>query len=752
MGTFAPSAASRTIRAAAKLLRSKRAALSASIGFTILQSASVLWAAAARPATPWCSPSAGTYTYGLSVKIADATEGTTIYYTTDGSTPTIQSHLYTGPISIPSSPATETINAIAVANGVTSWMTSAVYVIAPQLAPPSFSPAPGSYTGTQTIKISSPTPGGVIHYTTDGTAPTSSSPLYTNPITASQTLSILAVVTGVSGYSASGTVRANYTITQPAPTPVILPSAGTFSTPPAISISNSLKSASIYYTLDGTVPTPTSTFYDSPFTLSASVTGPLTIKAIAAASGYAPSAIATTTLVLALPTGDIATAAIGTTPGVSIAPDFLGVSHEWNTAQLMIGSKSSGVNPLYTTLLSQLTKNMNGPLIVRVGGSSTDTTGPANEDTVEPFIELAGQMPVKFILGVNLGAGNLSLAEEQAATFVANMPATNLEAVEIGNEPDGYASNGLRPSTYSFSEFLPQYQQWRAGILGQNTVGIAGPVFGTGNWDLSAGSALVNGTLEASIVTQHEYLVCYDPDNPEPGDFLLQPASSMIHFYSLIPFVTQAHAVNLPLRVAEMNSICSGGQPGLSDSFSSALWAIDAMFEYANAGIEGVNWNTSYDGGPYDLFQFHVWQKNSLNQYTLGTVRPLFYGLLFFSRAAGNNSKLLPVSLLTNYNLKVWATIDSTGKAHITILNKEQSAAGSVQFPLAGFSSGTVTTLADAGGYLATTGVTFGGQTFDNSVNGTLTGTLATEALKPVGDVWTVAIQPMSAVLVDLEP
>ena len=36
---------------------------------------------------------------------------------------------------------------------------------------PSFSPAPGTYIGTQYVSMSSPTPGAIIIYTTDGSAP-----------------------------------------------------------------------------------------------------------------------------------------------------------------------------------------------------------------------------------------------------------------------------------------------------------------------------------------------------------------------------------------------------------------------------------------------------------------------------------------------------------------------------------------------------------------------------------------------------
>ena len=59
--------------------------------------------------------------------ITDATAGAAIYYTTDGSTPTTASNLYSGAFPIPSS---ETLQAIAVASGdSTSAVASAAYTI-----------------------------------------------------------------------------------------------------------------------------------------------------------------------------------------------------------------------------------------------------------------------------------------------------------------------------------------------------------------------------------------------------------------------------------------------------------------------------------------------------------------------------------------------------------------------------------------------------------------------------------------------
>jgi hypothetical protein len=216
------------------------------------------------------------------------TTGASIYYTTNGSTPTTSSTPYTGPITVGTN---TTINAIATSTGhVSSAVATATYTITPPAAVPTFSPAAGTYTSAQAVSLASTTAGASIYYTSNGSTPTTSSIAYTGPITVSSNTTIKAIAIA-NGYVTSPVATATYTITPPAAAPSFGPPAGTYTSTQKVSLSSSTTGASIYYTTNGSTPTTGSTKYSGPLTVSAS----MTINAIAVAAGFASSPVATAT-------------------------------------------------------------------------------------------------------------------------------------------------------------------------------------------------------------------------------------------------------------------------------------------------------------------------------------------------------------------------------------------------------------------------------------------------------------------------
>ena len=172
---------------------------------------------------------------------------------------------------------------------------------------PVFSPAPETYTVAQSVTLSDTTTGASIYYTTNGTTPTTASTLYSPsaPIAVSVTTTIEAIAVAP-GYSTSAVATGTYTINLPAATtPTFLPATGTYTSAQSVTLSDTTTGASIYYTINGTTPTTASTLYSplAPIAVSATTT----IEAVAVASGYSTSAIATGTYTIP-----------GTTSGVSV--------------------------------------------------------------------------------------------------------------------------------------------------------------------------------------------------------------------------------------------------------------------------------------------------------------------------------------------------------------------------------------------------------------------------------------------------
>jgi hypothetical protein len=112
-------------------------------------------------------------------------------------------------------------------------------------------------------------------------------------------------------------------------TPTISPNGGSFSSAQTVTLA-STAGASIYYTLDGSTPTPASTLYTAPF----SVTASATLNCAAFYPGvYLPSAIA------------IATFTIGV---AAATPTFSPAAGTYLSAQTVTVTSTAGSTIYYT--------------------------------------------------------------------------------------------------------------------------------------------------------------------------------------------------------------------------------------------------------------------------------------------------------------------------------------------------------------------------------------------------------------------
>jgi hypothetical protein len=159
----------------------------------------------------------------------------------------------------------------------------------PTAATPTFSPAPGAYSPGQVVTLSDTTTGAVIHCTTDGSTPTASSPVCTT-LTLNTTTTIQAIAVAA-GYNSSAIASGTYTISLPtAATPTFSPTPGAYNPGQVVTLSDTTTGAVIHCTTDGSTPTAS-----SPVCTTLTLNTTTTIKAIAVATGYNNSAVASGT-------------------------------------------------------------------------------------------------------------------------------------------------------------------------------------------------------------------------------------------------------------------------------------------------------------------------------------------------------------------------------------------------------------------------------------------------------------------------
>ena len=159
-------------------------------------------------AAPLFAPNGGTFTEIQTVTITSATEGAEIYYTTDGTEPTTSSTKYTAAITIGK---TTTVKAVAVKDGQKdSEVITAEFTIILPVTAPAISPNGGSFTGSQTVKITCASEGAKIYYSTDGTSPKTSSTFYEKEFTITENTTVRASAVK-DGMTDSSIVSATFT-------------------------------------------------------------------------------------------------------------------------------------------------------------------------------------------------------------------------------------------------------------------------------------------------------------------------------------------------------------------------------------------------------------------------------------------------------------------------------------------------------------------------------------------------------------
>ena len=447
--------------------------------------------------------------------------------------------------------------------------------------------------------------------------------------------------------------------------------------------------------------------------------------------------------------------------GRTVPPGFLGLSLEYSGVTAYAGSDPDELNPILLQLIRNLAPGQRP--VLRIGGDTTDWTWwpvpgaptPAgiritlSQKWLAVAHALTQALDARLILGINLEADSGTLAATEAQALLAGLGSGSVQALELGNEPDYYSTFpyyttpsgrnvlGRSQTGWTYSAFSRDFTAIARSLP---AVALAGPSIGSRQWSTNLGPFL-RAHPRVAIATLHRYPLqrCEATTHLTVAQ-LLSIASAKGLADSVAGYVGISHARGIPLRIDEMNSISCGGQPGLSNSYATALWALDALYEMVRVGVDGVNIHSSQTT-INTLFRF----THSSAGWT-GSVSPLYYGLMMFAQAAPARARLLAVSGPIPSAARVWATRASDGTVRTVVIN-DGSRPETITLHLP--SSGRVVLerlLAPS--VTARAGITLGGQTFGpETTTGLLAGTPAAPTLTPRHGVYSVTMPPASAAI-----
>jgi hypothetical protein len=414
---------------------------------------------------------------------------------------------------------------------------------------------------------------------------------------------------------------------------------------------------------------------------------------------------------------------------VPVPRSFLGFSLEYWRLSYFVNRSSE-----LAGVLALVHPTGGGPGLLRIGGDSADhvywkVATPSGFDDIHPQVDLLRRLGslvrrarLRVILDLNLAAGLPQMAVAWARVARANLPRGSLAAYEIGNEPNLFhrqrflwlaaplaSPRELRSTlrSYGVGNYETDFATYAAALGRQpGRVPVAGPAGPLAN------RAWITGVIEndrrwLGMVTAHFYPFarCQPPGSPRYPTVsrILGGRTATDIVDSVAPAAAAAHRAGLSFHLTEFNSVSCGGRRGVSNTFSTALWAPAALFDLIRAGVDGVNLHVRAAGinAPF------VFVPQGIQ------ARPLLYGLAAFTQTVGPDARLLRTRLHNQRGLKLsaWSVRIRGDILHVLLTNQGPRGAR-VTLQLPARAPLTIRRLM-APAANATTGVTLAGQSIN---------------------------------------
>ena len=372
-------------------------------------------------------------------------------------------------------------------------------------------------------------------------------------------------------------------------------------------------------------------------------------------------------------------------PGRVIPKDFIGESFETSSIRYSNREVKGYLFDSTDHQLLTIFKNL-GLRSLRIGGATVDHAKKVPElkdiDALFHFAKAAG---VKVIYTLRLTNGNAEY-NASVAKYIWDHYRSLLDCFAIGNEPDWHSYHIEDPEIYettpgipgtAYPSYIAKWRRFAKAVLdlvpgakfsGPNT-GSNYPVplakdtgYNGKTWTVNFIDSEKNSGI-ISFFTQHNYVgqSTNDKTKDEVVNMMLSSEWDTVNY----PLLYHADCVptleaGFPFRLTESNCF-SEGIDGASNTFATALYALDYLHWWAVHNALGVNFHSTQ-------WRFNATIRHDAEGDIL--MNPMGYGIAAFN--IGGHGNVIPVTIYNpdSLNLTSYAVLDSS-YLYVTVINKE---------------------------------------------------------------------------------
>jgi hypothetical protein len=358
---------------------------------------------------------------------------------------------------------------------------------------------------------------------------------------------------------------------------------------------------------------------------------------------------------------------------------FFGFSIEMSVVNQVVGFNSTVLFIPFLNLMANIQQRV-GRINVRVGGNTQETASLVSRtpngrilqkvtfgtqtpaliytlDLLYMLRNVSDLVNVRWYLGVPFNDTSdfrLQIVEQGSAIL-----GDYLIGLQVGNEPDLYASHGLRPTGYDPQDYFNDFglmvtamsqdplipQRSRDLLLGPSVQVLWTPeqVWNTGfisaySKELTFVSVERYPTDNCAVLFPDAGDQLHDPQTTFPTFLTHESATGLVSEY----LNSTAFAIEngKTLHMFETNTASCGGFPGISNSFGAALWGVDWALQMAAVNFGGALFHVGGQNAAYNPFTPPPTNQSTFHQWTIG---PIYYSALVVAEALGptNTSRVM---------------------------------------------------------------------------------------------------------------